>query len=246
MSPQGRGAPPPAYALSADHRDDLEFLALRLARQKPRRVAPFLSVYTLEQNPARPPKIAFDHASFHLSQIEICEIVNYGIANISISIQFRSVSFPAAYSAALRRADISRVNAAAKAMLDPAIITRILKGDQRAQPEHLRAMLSAIDDPQDRDNCLLFWVKDQLDPKDAARLTLLSDRLEEPATVYLDRIRDELDEAADIIRRAAANGNPAARRAMIALARAVDEDEPPDKLSRPSGAGPARSLSESA
>lgn len=158
----------------------------------------------------------------------------------------KAVSFAAAYSAALRRAEISRATAALRARMDPAAVTRMLNGEQRIQAEHARALLAALEPGQERDACLLFWIREQLNPEDAQRITLASTgKAEEPTAIYLDRVRDDLDDAADAIRRAAKDGNTAARKAMISLARAVDPD-PPDKTQRHAGGGPLDTVSKSA
>lgn len=153
------------------------------------------------------------------------------------------MSFAAAYSAALKRADISRTAAAQRAQMDPATVTRILNGEQPAQSTHVRALIEALTEASERDTCVLAWLREQLPAEIARRIELRDDdgRVCDPPTIYLDRVRDDLDAAAEAIRRAARDGNTAARRAMIALARAVDPD-PPDKQQRTAGGGPAATL----
>jgi transcriptional regulator with XRE-family HTH domain len=151
------------------------------------------------------------------------------------------VRFPRAYLAALDAAGLSKSQAATLAGLTQSGLSRFLSGERPIYADHMRAMLRALHDPADREHCLLEWLRDQCPGDLGDRLVAHFGEAREPRA--LPAQADELDRAVAVIRRAAENGNIAARKVVVNLAKAVDEDEPPDKTQRISDGGPPDTVS---
>lgn len=150
--------------------------------------------------------------------------------------------FRHAYRAALKEAGVSISQATSIAGIPQSSISRFLAGDRPIYSEHVAALIRALPDKSDRENCVLAFLRDQCPPEFADRLIAHFGAVNE---TKFQQVGDDLDEAVAAIRRAAADGNTAARKVLINLARAVDPD-PPDKQFRTSGGGPANTFSKSA
>lgn len=150
--------------------------------------------------------------------------------------------FTNAYRAALEAAGHSKSQAAELSGLKQSAVSRFLSGDRPVYSDHLAALIRAIPSQSDREHCVLAWLRDQCPPDLQERLVAHFGTI---AECKFSPHSDDLDLALAAIRRAAADGNTAARKVVINLAKAVDP-EPPDKQSRSSGVGPPASLYKSA